>query len=416
MSSLLITENQTEPAPPYLDGVGIPNERALPPRLLGRHEGAAPGPTLIIVGGLHGNEPAGILGLERLFKRLEDLQIKLPRGRLVGLSGNRKALVAGKRFLKDDLNRHWQPARVEKLRRTTDPLESEDEELRQLDAEISNLCLEAWEDFPVYLLDIHTTSGDGGAFANLEDSLPNRPFAFALPVPVVLGLEEELSGTLTSYWGDQGLVTVGFEAGQHQEPEAADRALASMWIALEAAGLLDAGHPECEAARQSLEQEHEHLPDVVEVRYRHHIEPEDGFSMNPGYTNFQTIEANQPLAMDRGGPVLAPLGGRILMPLYQKLGDDGFFITRAVHPAWLELSAFLRRAHLERILHWLPGVKRHPDRPGTFIADRRFARFLAPELFHLLGFRREGDAAERHLVMSRRPQDEAERLRHRGEG
>jgi succinylglutamate desuccinylase len=360
---------------------------------------------LIIVGGVHGNEPAGVLGLKRLFEQITTLRLTLPRGRLVGLTGNRKALAVGKRFLAQDLNRHWQPGRVEHLRHTQQSLDAEDEELRQLDTAISSLVQEAWDGFPVYLLDIHTTSGEGGAFVNLEDALPNRAFAFAFPVPVILGLEEELSGTLTAFWGDQGLVTAGFEAGQHEDPEATERATAAAWIALEAAGLLDSGHSEVADARQRLTEEHCHLPHVLELRYRHCISPEDWFRMDPGYINFQTVRQGQTLAVDRGGPVCAPVGGLILMPLYQKLGADGFFITRPVHPLWLELSAVLRRLHLERFLHWLPGVQRHPQWTGSFIADRRFARFLVPELFHLLGFRREGEAKGRYLVMSRRPHD-----------
>ena len=367
--------------------------------------GSTPGPTLIVVGAVHGNEPAGVLGLQRFFQHVEATGMKLAHGQIVAFTGNRKALAVRKRFLDQDLNRHWAPERVERLRGTRDPLSGEDEELRELDVEISAVCRDAHPNYPVFLLDIHTTSGTGGAFANLEDSLPNRDFAFALPVPVVLGLEEELSGTLTSYWNGEGLITTGFEAGQHDEPEAVERANAAVWIALTATGLLDEDCEEVQAAQRRLDEEHRHLPHVLEVRYRHAIRPEDAFAMDPGYVNFEPVEAAQPLATDHRGRVMAPQAGRILMPLYQKLGADGFFIVRRVHRRWLELSAVLRRLRLERFLHWLPGVRRHPEGGGRFIADRRFARWLALELFHLLGFRRDGEADSRFLVMSRRRYD-----------
>jgi len=41
------------------------------------------------------------------------------------------------------------------------------------------------------------------------------------------------------------------------------------------------------------------------------------------------------LALVARGPWTAPHSGRLLMPLYQKLGRDGFFIGREVDPATL---------------------------------------------------------------------------------
>ena len=394
-----------EPPPTDLTGDGFDV-----PRLLGELEGEAPGPTLIIVGGLHGNEPAGILGLQAFFRRAQETGLTLPRGRMVGLAGNRRALQVRQRFLSDDLNRHWVPERVEALRQSDAPLEQEDAELRELDATLQEVQKRASPGFPIYLLDIHTTSGTGGAFATLEDSLPNRRFAFAIPVPVILGLEEELSGTLTSYWSDQGLVTCGFEAGQHDEPEAEERAHTAIWITLAAAQIVPEDRPEVVAAEKRLAKEHAHLPHVLEVLYRHHITPEDQFRMDLGYINFQPIDRGQALAQDRSGVVRNPLRGRILMPLYQTLGADGFFVVRKVHPMWLELSSLLRRRNIERYVHLLPGVRRHPETKGVFIADRRYARFLALEVFHLLGFRRIGDAKGRYLIMARRPDDPEPRL------
>jgi hypothetical protein len=93
------------------------------------------------------------------------------------------------------------------------------------------------------------------------------------------------------------------------------------------------------------------------------------------------------------------------MPLYQDQGEDGFFLVREVQPVWLSVSKVLRGLGMEKVLHLLPGVRRHPELPGSFIVDRRYARWLARQLFHLLGFRRVGRDG-RTLVMSQR-QDQA---------
>ncbi|MGH9464693.1 MAG: hypothetical protein ACRD0X_03540, partial [Thermoanaerobaculia bacterium] len=78
---------------------------ALPglPRVLGDAGSAATGPTLLVVAGVHGNEPAGIVATERVFARLA-LGPAL-QGRLLGLAGNLGALAAGRRYLLEDLNR-----------------------------------------------------------------------------------------------------------------------------------------------------------------------------------------------------------------------------------------------------------------------------------------------------------------------
>ena len=89
------------------------------------------------------------------------------------------------------------------------------------------------------------------------------------------------------------------------------------------------------------------------------------------------------------------------MPLYQSQGADGFFVIQPIRMLWLKISATVRRLHLERVIHWLPGVERHKEETTRFRIDRRVARWYALELFHLLGFRRE-QITEHELMMSRR--------------
>ncbi|MEM7355766.1 MAG: succinylglutamate desuccinylase/aspartoacylase family protein [Acidobacteriota bacterium] len=382
------------------------------PRVLGRVDGSEPGPTLIVVGGLHGNEPSGVQALQRLLPELAADARAVERGRVVGLTGNRKALAMKRRFLAHDLNRYWLPERVAQLRATAAPLADEDHELRELDRQIESLVETA--DGPVYLLDLHTTSAPDRPFATLDDSLRNRPFAFAFPVPVVLGLEEELAGTLTAHVGDLGIITAGFESGRHGTREARDRAVDAIWIALAASGVTRNDHPEAVAARQRLEEECAGLPHVVEVRYRHAIRDEDRFRMHPGHENFQPVKrgqslgeqslGEQSLGEERRGSATSPVSGLLLMPLYQQQGADGFFVVKPVNRMWLEASATVRRWRLERFVHWLPGVRKHPEQTGAFIVDQRYARWLAPELFHLLGFRRQG-TADRVLILRRRHDD-----------
>ncbi len=397
---MTLTEAVSSPsAPPADEG-----RAQLYPRVLGDIGSAGAGRTLICIAGLHGNEPAGIQALERVLRRLAERPDRL-EGRLIGLVGNRSALAAGQRFLQEDLNRAWFPQRVRELRGSHAASGAEETELMELAGQIHRVIEEAGDPRSVFCLDLHTTSGPGPTFSVLNDTLPNRRFARAFPVPVVLGLEEELGGTLANYLADLGVRMLGFESGQHHDPASADRAASAIWIALGLTGLLDRDEqPEITAAWDQLSTESAGLPKVVEVRYRHAIENGNGFHMRPGFESFRPISQGAELALDHAGPVTAPQDGLLLMPLYQKLGDDGFFIVRKVRPAWLKVSTAMRRMRFERVLPWLPGVRRHPELPGTFVVHRRTARWLALELFHLLGFRRL-EATDTHLTLARRLHD-----------
>ena len=372
------------------------------PRLLGA-VGPSTGPVLICFGGMHGNESSGAIALERVVSKLQRNPAAL-RGQLVALIGNRSGLKQRRRFLVQDFNRHWTRERVARLRAAEGPLEAEDLELIELDRELTRILDSARG--KVYALDLHSTSGEGPAFCILEDTLPNRRFALNLPVTIVVGIEEELIGTISHFLSEQGVITCGFEAGQHDDPYSADRAEAAVWIQLEAAGVLIPGkRQEVAAARELLAAQTGRLPHFTELSYRHAITPADEFRMKPGFRNFDAVGAGQPLARDAKGVVSSPLTGLLLMPLYQAQGEDGFFLITKVQPFWLKLSAVVRHLRLEKLIHLLPGVKRHPERADAFEVDTHIARFLALRVFHLLGYRRISPLG-RILTMARRKHDD----------
>ena len=177
---------------------------------------------------------------------------------------------------------------------------------------------------------------------------------------------------------------------------------AVIWLAIVAAGLVDESElPQIDVYRDRLRRASRNLSGFMEVRHRHPIEPADEFAVEKGITNFQYIRAGQLLAHDRDGEVQAVEDGRILLPLYQGLGSDGFFIARDVNGFWLRISSGLRWLGLDRALPWLPGVRRHPEREATLIIDTHLARWFALEVFHLLGYRKRR-SEEGRLVVSRR--------------
>ena len=229
----------------------------------------------------------------------------------------------------------------------------------------------------------------------IGDSLPNRRFAFDLQAPVILGLEEQLEGTLLNYLSEQGHVVIGFEGGQHASPSAVENHIAAIWSVLTTAGCLRS-----QDAPEKTPPEQPGFP-ILEIRYHHLLQAGDDFVMEPGFTNFQPVRRGQLLARDRHGQIRAQESGQILMPLYQGQGADGFFLVRTVQRFWLRLAVWLRRLRLERLLPLLPGVRRHPDQAATLIVEPRIARWFVMEIFHLLGFRKKRHRAGKLLVSRR---------------
>ena len=103
-----------------------------------------------------------------------------------------------------------------------------------------------------------------------------------------------------------------------------------------------------------------------------------------------------------------------MMPLYQTLGEDGFFIGREISPFWLWLSGLLRRLGIQKMIHILPGVSRVPGDPSTLNVNTAVARLFPLQVFHLLGFRRRRWDGNK-LTVSRRKHDTTGPFKWKGE-
>ena len=376
--------------------------------LIAAFSGNTAGPTLIVVGGLHGNEAAGVTALSRLAPHIEDREGSL-HGRVYFLAGNTRALSRGERFLDADLNRHWKPEPMSAY----DPDSiSEDLELEELMREIDAILITAMDE--VFVLDLHSTSAEGMHFATVGDTLRNREFSQKFPVTILLGIEEQLDGTMLEYLNNAGAVTLGFEGGQHYTERTIGNHQAMVWLAMVNAGILPAAHvPDIEGCKKRLSGGvYDSM--IFEVRYRHSITADDSFEMNPGFNNLDPIKRGDTLGKNHSGPVKATESGVILMPLYQRQGEDGYFIGRQISPFWLWLSGVLRKVRIQRMIHILPGVSRVPGDPSTLHVNTAVARLFPLQIFHLLGFRRRRWDGNK-LIVSRRKHDTSGPFKWKGE-
>ncbi len=340
------------------------------------------GPTVVFFGGIHGNEPAGVFALKRLFERIDPKDVN---GSVYAIAGNLAALKKSQRFINKDLNRIWTEAEIEALDRKT-VLNDEEHEQYELYQVLKNII--ARNNPPYYFIDLHTTSSETLPFITINDALINRKFSDQYPVPVVLGIEEHLSGPLLSYINERGYVSIGFESGQHDKREAISNALAFVYLTLKNTGSLNGEHEhDFEKYYDQLKRYARHLSQVFEIIHLHRISNGDIFQMYPNFESFQNVKKGTTLAESNGEILKATYSARIFMPLYQQKGREGYFIIRRIHPFFLSLSELLRKRKADGLLTILPGVSWKDKESGTLQVNLRIARLFARQIFHLLGFR-----------------------------
>lgn len=304
-------------------------------RIIGEYQGKKDGPLLICLGALHGNEPAGVKALKRLFEMLDDEPIKNSnfrfKGRLIGIIGNMQAYSQKCRYIDYDLNRHFKKENIDRVfQLRDDQLKSEDRELKNLIQLVHQIVKESSAK-EVYILDLHTTSSKKGIFSIPTEKKSSIALAKDLHAPVILGLLNDLQGTSMHYFNTKNLgvetTALTFESGHHNSLMSVHRAIAALVSCLRSIGCV---------SNQDVEHKHDNMlidyskdyPKVTRLIKRHGIKAEDQFKMRPNYSNFQKIEAGEIIADDKNGPIQIESACMILMPLYQKKGQDGFYLIK----------------------------------------------------------------------------------------
>jgi succinylglutamate desuccinylase len=340
------------------------------------------GPTIVFFAGIHGNETAGVFALTEFLKSdlIENLQ-----GNIYAIAGNLEALSRNQRFIEQDLNRLWTQTNLENLNKR-DCLKAED--LEQLD--LFNILKEIKSNHsgPIYFIDFHTTSSKTLPFITINDALINRKFSQQFPVPVVLGIEEYLSGPLLSYINQLGYVSLGFESGQHDDIDAVLNCIAFINLSMVFTNAIDRKYlTDFEIHFNRLKHQSNNVHHVFEVTYLHRLKQNENFRMINGFKSFQKIDKGMQLAESNSKVIYAKANARIFMPLYQKQGSEGFFIIKKINPFFLKLSEILRKYHFDNLLVLLPGISWHDRDQGVLSVNLKVTKYLAKQIFHIFGFR-----------------------------
>ena len=142
-----------------------------------------PGPTLILLGGIHGNEPAGVLALRGAHSHYSKRSDPMIRGEVVFLAGNTRALLTRTRYVDEDLNRRWTAHDVRGINAASSP--SESLEQQELLAELRRALRVLAARFTLLICILRLPQGV--PLATVGDTLRNRRFAMNFPATIILG-------------------------------------------------------------------------------------------------------------------------------------------------------------------------------------------------------------------------------------
>jgi len=294
------------------------------PRIIGKYSSGKSGPLLFVTGGIHGNEPSGVLALQEIFKQLEKTKPEI-KGTLLGVAGNQEALNKNQRYIDEDLNRTWTKENLQKNK-----IESHEE--KEMYETISLLKEYPAEDFTKrYFIDCHTTSSDSLPYMSVQEVNDNNGFAHNFPTYIVKGFSDIIAGDIDHYLSRTGMTGFVFEAGSHTSKASAENHEGIIWLALQEVCELDLSqietYPDCV---ENFTQKNAPDQKTFEIEYRHGLEDKDTFKMEPGFQNFQEIKKDELLAVQNGKEIRSKWNARIFMPLYQAQGNDGFFVIKEV--------------------------------------------------------------------------------------
>jgi predicted deacylase len=269
-----------------------------------RFDGPEPGPRLLFLGGVHGEEKPGILALDKLMKELREGRVKLLRGALTVVARvNAKAVELGRHCVDENLNRivrlHAEPATHEQA----------------LANELTVLI-----DAADAVLDLHGTPAPTTPFAFLDDESPeNRAWAAALGLDVLLlGWPALYAGgktvTTTEYAQSRGKRALTIEVGQNDDTASARIGFAFALRSLVHFGLTTPVSPPGPARELRF----------TRVFYR---EREGAFAR--AWKNFDPVKKGEVLARYAdGAEVLAPEDAVVVMPYdATKVGEEWFYLA-----------------------------------------------------------------------------------------
>lgn len=267
------------------------------------------GPSLLVFGSIHGNEPCGTIAIERLIDKFKKKDIVLQCGTVTFIPEcNHQAFSENKRFIDVNLNRIF---------KTHD-------RSTFLEEEYANFLV-PFIDQADYFIDIHSTSAGGDPFI-FDDigSSETQELALSLGLPYILqgwpDLYKEDKGHMDTllYAASRNVSGVLVECGQHNDPKSIDIAKQSILKTLQFLRMVT-DEDRCSKSTQSK------LLHVYQVIYK----KDDDFRWPRPLKPYQHVQAGEILAATSDGDVVVKYDSVIVMPNADaQIGEESFYLAR----------------------------------------------------------------------------------------
>ncbi len=262
--------------------------------------GILPGPTSLILAGVHGNETCGPQAFQKL---LPDLRIQA--GTVIFAYGNPKALLANMRFTQVNLNRMFKPDSV------------------LSDVDISSYeysraqFLKKYLDQATALLDIHASfTPNSRPFLICEPN--SQVITQYLPFDLVVsGFDAVEPGGTDYYMNQKGSLGICAECGYLGDPQAVEMATSCILAFLTARGHLT---NTLQAKQQSK----------LEI-YQLYITKTDSFTLVQPFSDFQELKKGQIIGQDGSSNVICSKDSQILFARSrQAVGEEAFLLGEKI--------------------------------------------------------------------------------------
>ncbi len=253
-------------------------------------KGKLPGPNVLVLGGVHGNEICGVDAIERL----KDISIQ--SGTLRQIIANPEAVKQGKRFIDENLNRV--------IRENSDP--------KTYEAKIAQYLLPhlRWAD---YCLDVHASNTPNTTpFIIGKDS----ELASSIPIDlVVTNMTKFYPDSTVGYAERHSTRSIAIEGGYVADPQSTDVAVVSIQNFLVRAGIVPGEiQPTLQRRLEIFDQYHNNDEFV----------PQD-------FSDFELVKEGQLLGYDGSKPIHAKDEGRIMFPRKRASGfGECYFLAKEV--------------------------------------------------------------------------------------
>ena len=260
-----------------------------------RHfKGKKPGPTVVVMGTIHGNERVGAFVVDMLAEEMPDLNFT---GEIYLIIGNPKAYAHNVRYMDSDLNRLFGPDYDELKKIPVDERNYEQSRALELGP-----ILESAD----FLLDLHSTIRPSVPFCYCEYNELHLDLAFCMEPKYVVSPEIRLPDLISStdnMVDRHGGIGITFESGWHQDDHADHKVLEKVKIFLQKVGMYDfAVRPICEGQP--------HLAIYEQVI----CETDDFHFDNPDVSNFDFLKEGFVLAYDGGEEVRVKKDSYLVFP------------------------------------------------------------------------------------------------------